>query len=44
MYEIFNNGDFTIRRSTRQWAGLAQDLVIEQTLVRSIKSTGGMTR
>ena len=42
--EIFNNGDFTIKRSTRQWAGLAQDLVIEHTLMRSIKSTGGMTR
>ena len=41
--EIFNNGYFTIR-STRQWAGLAQDLVIEQTLMRSIKSTAGMTR
>ena len=44
VYEIFNNDDFTIRRSTRQWAVLAQDLVIEQILMHSIKSTGGMTR
>ena len=44
VYEIFNNGDFTKRRSTRQWAGLAQHLVIEQTLIRSIKSTGEITR
>ena len=26
------------------WAGLSTDLVIEQVLMRSIKSTGGLTR
>lgn len=43
-YEIFMNGDYIIRRSDRYWGGIACDLTIEQTLMRSIKSRGGLTR
>ena len=32
-----------IRRSDRYWAGLSSDLVIEQVLMRSVKTTGGLT-
>ena len=35
---------FMIRRSKRFWAGLWPDLVIEQELMRSLKSRGGLTR
>ena len=31
-------------RSGRFWTGLSSDLVIEQTLMRSVKSTGGPIR
>ena len=34
----------SIRRSDRYWAGLSTDLVIEQVLMRSIKTNGGLTR
>ena len=33
-----------IRRTERSWAGLFSDLVIEQVMMRSIKSSGGLTR
>lgn len=33
-----------IQRSDRFWAGLPSDLVIEQALMWTIKSTGGLTR
>ena len=33
-----------IRRSDKSWAGLWSDLVIEQVMMRSIKSSGGLTR
>ena len=32
------------RRTDRYWAGLSSDLVIEQGLMRSMKSTGRLTR
>ena len=32
------------RRTDRYWAGLSSDLVIEQVLMRSMKSTGRLTR
>jgi hypothetical protein len=35
---------FTVRRSDRYWAGLWTDLSIEQVLVKSSKSCGGLTR
>ena len=36
-------GYYTVRRTDRYWAGLSTDLVIEQTLMRSLKSHGGLT-
>jgi len=33
-----------VRRSDRYWAGLSTDLLIEQVLMRSVKTTGGLTR
>ena len=39
----FEEGFHVVRRSDTSWAGLGSDLVIEQTLMRSLKSTGGLT-
>ena len=39
----FTAGFHVIRRSNQFWAGLSSDLVIEQTLMRSLKSSGGLT-
>ena len=45
LYSCFmQQGYHTIRRSNRFWAGLWTDLVIEQVMMRSIKSRGGLTR
>ena len=44
IYQLFNDGYHVIRRSDRYWAGLSSDLIIEQVLMKSIKSTGGLTR
>ena len=44
VYEAFKRGHHVIRRCDRYWAGLSTDLVIEQVLMRSVKTTGGMTR
>jgi len=44
VYEKFQEGYHVIRRSNREWAGLSSDLVIEQVLMRSLKTTGGLTR
>ena len=38
--QIFLN----MRRSDKYWAGLWSDLIIEQCLMRSLKSRGGVTR
>jgi len=43
-YESFKNGHHVVRRSDRFWAGLSTDLVIEQMLMRSIVTSGGLTR
>lgn len=43
VYYKFKDGYHVIRRSDRYWAGLSTDLVIEQTLMKSMKSTGGLT-
>ena len=40
----FNKGLHVIRRSNRLWAGLSSDLIIEQVLMRSLKTSGGLTR
>ena len=44
VFETFSNGHHVVRRSERYWAGLSPDLVIEQVLMRSVKTTGGLTR
>ena len=45
LYNMFTDKRFhTIRRSDRFWAGLSTDLVIEQTMMKSIKGRSGLTR
>ena len=44
VYNSFMSGHHVVRRSDRQWAGLSTDLVIEQVLMRSVKTSGGLTR
>ena len=45
VYHSFTeHGYHTVRRSDRYWAGLWTDLVIEQVMMRSIKSRGGLAR
>ena len=44
VYKKFMEGYHVIRRSDKFWAGLSSDLVIEQTLMRSLESTGDLTR
>ena len=45
LYECFiERGFHSVRRSSRYWAGLWTDLIIEQVMMRSIKSRGGLTR
>ena len=41
--QMFQNGFHTIRRSDKFWAGLSSDLVIEQTLMQSVKISGRLT-
>ncbi|XP_069112197.1 uncharacterized protein [Argopecten irradians] len=44
IYEMFLNGHHVLRRTDRFWAGLSSDLIIEQVLMRSLKTSGGLTR
>ena len=44
LYQEFQDGFHAVRRSNRHWSGLWSDLTIEQTLMRSIKTRGGLTR
>ena len=44
VYQDYQEGHHVFRRSDRYWAGLSQDLVIEQVLMRSLKTSGGLTR
>ncbi|KAK7111484.1 hypothetical protein V1264_011106 [Littorina saxatilis] len=44
VFHEFTHGYHVLRRSDRYWAGLSTDLVIEQVLMRSVKSAGGLTR
>lgn len=44
VYIIFKNGGHVVRRSNGNWAGLAPDMVIEQCLMRALKTNGGLTR
>ena len=40
----FDQGFHVVRRSDRLWVGLSHDLVIEQVIMRSMKTSGGLTR
>ena len=40
----FDQGLHVVRRSDRFWVGFSPDLVIEQVLMRSMKTSGGLTR
>ena len=45
LYHCFiEQGFHAVRRSSRYWAGLWTDLIIEQVMMRSIKGRGGLTR
>ena len=44
VYQSFLSGFHVVRRSDRLWAGLPTDLIIEQVLMRSLKTSGGLTR
>lgn len=44
VYGRFMDGFHAVRRSDRYWAGLSTDLIIEQVLMRSLKTSGGLTR
>ena len=44
VYQHFQDGLHVIRRSDCYWAGLSSDLVIEQVLMRSMKTNAGLTR
>ena len=44
VYKHFEEGKHVIRRSNKEWGGLSTDLVIEQELMRSLKTSGGLTR
>ena len=37
-------GFFTVRRSDKLWAGTWSDMIIEQFLICSMKTSGGLTR
>ena len=44
VHRKFEAGFHVVRRSNRLWEGLSTDLVIEQVLMRSLKTSGGLTR
>ncbi|CAG2215124.1 unnamed protein product [Mytilus edulis] len=44
VYRHFKAGHHVLRRTDRFWSGLSTDLTIEQILIRSVKSSGGLTR
>ena len=43
VHHHFSNGLFVVRRSERLWAGIPSDQVIEQCLMRNLKTSGGLT-
>ena len=43
VYDRFKREFHVIRRSDRFWGGLLSDLVIEQILMRTLKTTGRLT-
>ena len=44
LHEQVENEKHAVRRSQRYWEGVWSDLVLEQILMRPVKSTGGLTR
>ena len=44
VFHKFMNGLHVVRRSDQYWTGLGCDLRIEQSLMRSLKTIGGLTR
>ena len=44
VHQHFVDGLNVARRSDRAWTGLSTDLMIEQVLMRSMKTSGGVTR
>ncbi|KAK3108216.1 hypothetical protein FSP39_003394 [Pinctada imbricata] len=44
IYASFLSGQHVVRRTDRYWAGIWTDLTIEQVLMKSLKSSGGLTR
>jgi len=44
VYRDFMSGMHVVRRSDRYCAGLSTDLMIEQVLMRNLKTSGGLTR
>src|SRR5688572_8483863 len=45
LYDKFcHDGFHVISRTDRNWSGLSTDLVIEQVMMKAIKSKGGLTR
>ena len=44
VYTQFMEGLFVFRRTDSYWAGIFSDLYIEQVLMGSVKSVGGLTR
>ena len=44
VHALYSKGHHVIRRNDRFWGGISTDLAIEQVLMRSLKSTGGLTR
>lgn len=44
MHKQFLDEKHVIRCTDRFWAGLSTDLAIEQVLLRSLKTSGGLTR
>ena len=42
--QFMEHGYHSVWRTSKLWAGLWTDLVIEQTMMRSVKSIGGLTR
>ena len=44
VYQKFSEGFHVARCHNRIWAGISTDLMIEQVLMRSVKTSGGLTR
>ena len=44
LFDQFQNGLHAVKRTKKNWNGLWTDLVIEQTMMRSLKTRGGLTR